>query len=256
MQKRPYINISNDCNELNYFMHLFLRHLYSIYYDEFILKGSFAQYANIKTIFRPVTDIDISVTDLNEEYELIKEIIKEKDESLTRYKIIHEEMLVTDTLRLFIECKNYMGKTNIQLDLNENPVHLPVSNILTIPNTSLSFEVLSISLEEHIVNKICGSIYDWTINFNKGETFKRCRDLYDVYKLRKIGYDLNKVRELMKCEEHNDFSLIIQMLNSDDFISKTMERYELEKRKKAFENIPFEDIINGVSNELTLILKQ
>ncbi len=214
-----------------YFCRSFLERLYNNG-EKFILKGSFSQFANLKKFTRPITDIDIvTFENLKDAKDMIdhtlsedgkiKFVLKQRFET-TNSTINYRVLCIFDTIQHLI---NFDLRKEEILDFEK--MELPI-----LFSKDKSFDVNSISLEEHLSNKLYICFLNLQLYNKTGKQFRRFKDFYDIYSILKYGdIDIDKTKDLLNHRVIND-----DLLSSYQFDDKYFNKEFVETNKALWVN--------------------
>lgn len=243
-------NISSNYGYNYYFTRKFLEKLYSNNSHKFVLKGSYSQFNSLEKINRPLTDVDIVTFDKMEYADdNIEEIINSNDK--VKFKILNKFTTTNATLNYKILC-DFDGKTSrISVDLKreyqDEYITKPLPKLFS---KDQKFDVNSITLEEHLANKLYIVLLHIKLYYVLSREFRRFKDFYDIHSILGMGiFDERKVIYLLNEKIKNDeflrdyelqtnlFSNILTPQNEEKWLSdkKTYEYFENLSLKKLVE---------------------
>lgn len=236
-----------------YFCRNFLQRLFDTN-DKFILKGSISQFTNLRTLIRPITDIDIVTPDnIEQANNTILSLTTSNDK--ISYKIKQKFVTTNATINYRIICKLDNIEHLITIDLRkENELEKQTKELPTLFSKDNSFNINTISLEEHLSNKLYISILNLQLNQKLGKEFRRFKDFYDIYKIMSLGnIDEKKVSDFLQHKIKQDQFLDEYSLQGNlftkAFIDENQKTWELNKQAYEFDkNTSFEQAVE-VTNE-------
>lgn len=221
-------NVDFNSVQLRYVQERFLYRLSkSTYQNAFILKGALLFLAYNMPSLRPTKDIDFLGSNLTNDADELKKIIKEicaiEAEDAVEFdaESVDVENITIDRLYpgLRVKLNAYIGRAriNLQLDLGYGDIVVPHPVEIEFPQL-LNFDapkILTYSLESAIAEKFEACV---KLNFNTS----RMKDFYDIYKLASHNsFDSSKLSEAMT-ETFEQRSTSLEDRNvifSDDFKS-------------------------------------
>ncbi len=224
-----------------FFCRTFLERLYKSNPDNFILRGSYSQFANLKMLTRPLTDIDLVTFGLIEQGKDIVENTIYKPDKI-RFEIKQKFVTTNATINYRIKCMFDNIQHLITLDLKKD--RLFDSKQMELPklfSQDKEFYVNAATLEEVIANKLYIVLLNLYL-FNKlGKEFRRIKDFYDLQCSLELGiFDEDKVRELFTKKIKEDEFLANYFLEGNlfnkEFVKLNEENWNQDKRKYEFKD--------------------
>ncbi len=242
-----------------YFTRFFLERLFNIAPEKFILKGSNAQFVNLKKLVRPITDIDLAT---QYSMESVNNIILELmlKNSNTKFSIKQRFVTTNATINYRIMCQLDNIQHLVTLDLRkESQLESTQQKIPILFSKDREFNVNTISIEEHLANKIYITILNIYLNQKLGKEFRRFKDFYDIYKILSIkAIDEAKVAHLVNQKiEQDDFLRTYQIrgnLFNNQFVKENMEKWNVDKKEYEFDqNVSFEQTVDATNTIVSKI---
>lgn len=265
------ISITNTYN--TYFSRLLLERISKMSYDKLYVKGSFSELCHLDKMIRPVTDIDIVST------------VYHNDPLLVLYQAMYDsnnDNIVYELTDLPKRTKT--GIYKLSLTANFGKIKHPISiDFQELSNTIYEkdlklvqpifqydepFKIYTPSYEEHFAEKLCIVLE----SNNPGVLNTRVKDFYDIYKLYKGKYDVDKLYYFFArmLEDRNKINIEdadISFLNTDYVIRHTpmwnnmKKKYEFLDDKVTFYDsacltrLIIEDQLNNFENSKNLKIK-
>ncbi len=255
-------DISSNYGYTYYFCRNFLEKLYGEDPKRFILKGSFSQFANLGVLKRPITDIDV-VTDGNIEKanDIIIKLTNTNDK--TKYSIKQSFVTTNATINYRILCNFDNIQHLITMDLrkeeNLETINIPLVKVF---GKDREFNTNSITLEEHLANKIYVSLLNLQLHSKLGKEFRRFKDFYDIYWMLSLG-DINedKLSSKLTYKVKNDSFLKEYDLNgalfSKQFIRENRNLWDEDAKNYQFnESVTFDEATYATNEIISKIRKQ
>ncbi len=236
-----------------YFCRTFLQRLYKENPDYFILRGSYAQYANLKTINRPLTDIDlVTFKHIESAKNTIEQTIKINDQ--IKFEIKQKFVTTNSTINYRIGCTFDNIQHLISLDLkSDNSFDSQINELPKLFSQDEIFNVNAATLEEGLASKIYVVLLNLYLQQKLGKEFRRFKDFYDIQCiLQSKKFDENKVREILAKKITTDNFLNSYNLTGNvfdkQFVTQNMDQWNQEKKKYEFKNsIEFDDSVDSLN---------
>lgn len=235
-----------------YFIRRFLEKVYRHDPDNFIIKGSVSQLANMGTISRPLTDIDaVSPIDLTDSSYALEKIIKIDDDPI-KYKFLQKFITTRGTACIKLLCSFDKIEHMIEFDLKqEDSLHFVRGVLPPVLKRDNSLVINHITTEQNIANKMYIILKNAELNNKINKEMRRFKDFYDLYNLIEFTrFDVNLVKKYFEENVSKygeiDLSKVNLDLLGDEFIEDNLEAYEADKIKYAFlRDMSFEDLANS-----------
>lgn len=239
-----------------YFCRSFLERLYGNC-ENFVLKGSFAQFSTLKKFTRPLTDIDIvTFGNLKNVSDVIDHTLSE--DGKIRFEIKQRFETTNSTINYRVMCIFDTIQHLINIDLRKEEIlDFEKIKLPKLFSKDISFDVNAITLEEHLSNKLYVCLLNLQLYNKLGKDFRRFKDFYDIYSIFELGdINIDKANALFRQKVANDEFLSLHHLDSNlfdkDFIDKNRNLWKKDQKKYDFnETVTFEDSIN-ITNEAIL----
>ena len=221
-----------------YFCRSFLERLYHNN-ESFVLRGSFSQLCNLREIIRPVTDIDIvTYGDIEKQKNILEKTLNEKGK--INYEIKNRFVTTNATINYRILCHFDEIKHLISIDLKKDSNIDSKENIMpNIFSKDNEYGVNTITLEEHLANKLYISLLNLNLYYKLGKNIRRFKDFYDIYNILQRGnIDIDKVKDIFNKKIKEDEFLknykIKNNLFDNDFIKENQALWNEDKKKYEF----------------------
>lgn len=233
--------------------------------DNFVLSGSFGRFANLGSLNRPITDIDLG-TSLS--FDDVRCFIEESFKKQTQIPIIYSlqkfhktanntiDTVITGNLNGIIQTI----KRDVSLN-DEQSISLKLPTLFSLDN---SFEVQSKDIEELIASKIFALFIKLLLVQNGKTSYIRYKDFFDYYYLlNNVPFNKEKIKiifqkKLKESKFINSLSNKIynaDMLNSD-FVALKREKFKEAKQKYEInDTVPYEVMIERINEEIKRNLK-
>lgn len=250
-------NIHSNYAYNYYFMREFLNTMTNYSDVKFVLKGSYSSFANTGIIYRPITDIDLvtkyTLDDASTEINKLTNI-KQK----VAFQIKNEFLTDNSTLNYRIFC-DFDGKTqSISLDLKSEETlsteKLELPKLFTKDNL---FDVHSISVEEHLANKITTILYSLDQCNKHNKEFRRFKDLYDIHSIlgnhqvnhKQVSDYLNYA---IKTNDYLSAYTLSGSLFDNKFVAANQDKWQQDKQKLEYlSDVSFEEASEVASDYIS-----
>lgn len=248
------LGISTKAAYSTYYSRLLLERLAQINYGSMVVKGSFSQIVHLKTLSRPVLDIDLSSTN-NHNIPI-----------LLLYRAMYDasdDVINFDFSKLPTKTPNGVYKISIVATIkypdSDKKLILPI-NVDFKENNDVIFETqykavppifskdqkyyINVpSFEEHLAEKL----YIVAHNRRTDVLNTRVKDFYDVFKLCQEDFDEDKFSlyfQMMLLMYENTLSISSDFLD-EDYIQRHLEIWESMKEKYEFvdKTLSFRDAV-------------
>ena len=200
------LGISPSAAYTTYYARMLLERMSEVNYGTLVVKGSFSQYVHLKSLSRPVLDIDLSAT-INHQvpleilytaiYNSIDDVVTFDMNHIPRKTANGIYKLVVNAIIKYPNAKEMI----IPIPIDFKPNNLAIfetqfKKVEPLFQGDKKFYVNTPSFEEHIAEKL------YIIAHNRRQDIlnTRVKDFYDIYKLHGTDYDPDK------------FSLYFQMM--------------------------------------------
>jgi hypothetical protein len=232
-----------------YFIRRFLEKLYRNDKDNFVIKGSVSQLANMKTFTRPLTDIDaVSPMDLTDSSYALEKIINIQDDPI-KYKFIQKFITTRDTACIRILCSFDKIQHTISFDLKrDESIHFVTGNLPTILRKDNALVINHITAEQNIANKMYVILKNAELNNKINKQMRRFKDFYDLYNLIEYSkFDINLVKQYFEenVQKYGEIDLknVDLDLLGEDFVADNQVAFDEDRIKYAFlKDMSFEDL--------------
>ena len=256
-----HLNIHSNHIYTMYFTRQFLRRLTKENKEDFLIKGSYSQLANIKKIIRPITDIDAtSPRDLLDSSYLLEKIINKKDDPIT-YKMKEKFITTRETAAFKIKCSFDKIEHMINFDLKQDNNHKFIKKTLPLVfKKDQPFDINCATLEQHLANKMYVILREIVFNKKIKKKIRRFKDYYDVYQIiKESSFNEELIMKYLKSNiekyQEIDEKVFNQYLFEESFIEKHQEDYQVEAKRLGFkEEVSFEETIKAIE-KLSEIIK-
>lgn len=234
-----------------YFIRRFLEKVYRNDPDNFIIKGSVSQLANMGTLTRPLTDIDaVSPIDLIDSSYALEKIINIKDDPV-KYKFIQKFITPRGTACIKILCSFDKIEHMIEFDLKqEESLHFIKGTLPPVLKRDTALSINHITAEQNIANKMYVILKNAELNNKINKQMRRFKDFYDLFNLIEHSrFDINLVKMYFEENARKYGEIDLRMIDLDllgeDFIADNQEAFDEDKIKYAFlKDMSFEDLSN------------
>lgn len=217
----------------------------------YVLAGSTSQFCNIKGLFRPITDIDIiCFENTNDLGEKIEGVIGSPNAVM--FTIKNKFITPNQTTNYRIMCKFDKIEHLIKIDLKEDKIsdNLVENDVPLYFKKDKPFKMSTISLEEHMSNKLYIILLNLFLYKTENKSFRRFKDFYDVYNILESGpIDDKKTFELLEKKISED--KILQGYSFNDkliepnFVFDNQKNWDEEKLRLQFlSNVSFSDTVD------------
>ncbi|NLD78993.1 MAG: nucleotidyl transferase AbiEii/AbiGii toxin family protein [Mollicutes bacterium] len=239
-----------------YFCRKFLEQLFNNS-QNFVLKGSFSQFANLGKISRPLTDIDMAVlSDMEFANNMIISLTSHTD--IIKYTIKQQFITTNATINYRLLCELDNIQHLITIDLRkENDLDIVNKPLPKLFSKDQSFSVGAISLEEHLANKLYIALLNLELNLKLGKEFRRIKDFYDIHTILSYGsFDERKVSELLnlriKSDEFlNSYSLLGNLFDKE-FLLDQQDSWNVNSQKYNFQDqVAFQETVEETNDLLS-----
>ncbi len=239
-----------------YFCRSFLERLYKNS-ERFVLKGSFSQLCTLKKFTRPITDIDIVTSNnIHKADKIINDTLKE--ESKIRFEIKQRFETTNSTINYRVLCIFDTIEHLINFDLRKEEIlDFEKTKMPEVFTKDKLFDVSTISLEEHLSNKLYVCFLNLQLYNKTGKQFRRFKDFYDIYSILNYGdIDVSKARDLLiekvKCDDLLKKYEIKGALFTDEFVNQNVNNWAKDSKKYEFnKDVSFDDAIE-ITNEIII----
>lgn len=233
-----------------YFSRYFLNMLYNNT-SKFILKGSYSSFANLKTINRPLTDIDIvTFHNLSVGTELVEETLNTKSD--INFRILNQFKTTNSTINYKVLASFDDKEGRISIDLKkEEALDISTKELPKLFSKDIPFDTQTISIEEHLASKIYVVLLHLKLNKELNKQFRRFKDLFDIhFILGRYDIDFDLTLELLKHKIKEDKYLNIYDLYfpyiDDDFIKNNQNIWDEDQKKLGFlDNSTFKESLDS-----------
>lgn len=241
-----------------YFCRHFLEQLFNNS-QKFVLKGSFSQFTNLGRINRPLTDIDMAVlNDMEAANNMIIGLTTQTEK--IKYTIKQQFITTNATINYRLLCELDNIQHLITVDLRkENNLDIVTKPLPKLFSKDQNFSVDSISLEEHLANKIYIALLNLQLNLKLGKQFRRIKDFYDIHTILSLGnFDEKRVSELLNMRIKSDdflnsYSLYGNLFNSN-FIIDQQKAWDEDAKKYNFQdNVSFQTTVDETNDLISKI---
>ncbi|MGI6329714.1 MAG: nucleotidyl transferase AbiEii/AbiGii toxin family protein [Bacilli bacterium] len=250
-----HLNIHSNHIYTMYFTRQFLNRLTKENQEDFVIKGSYAQLANIKRLTRPLTDIDAtSPRDLLDSSYLLEKIISKKDDPIT-YKMKEKFITTRETAAFKIKCNFDKIEHMIKFDLKQDNNHRFIQRTLPkVFKKDQPFDIKCATIEQHLSNKMYVILREIVFNQETKKKLRRFKDYYDVYQIIKEGsFNEGLIRGYLKdnIEKYQEIDerVFKQYLFEEEFILKHEEEYQEEAKRLGFkEEVSFKETVKSMED--------
>lgn len=256
--------LNNESKRLNihcnyaytyYFLRSFLERLLKNNQETFVLKGSTSQLASTHNFIRPITDLDIiSYLDLQDSAEVIQTTIAHSDD--IKFSLKEKFITTNDTANFRILCNFGAIEHLIKIDLKkETPFTNVNGNLPIIFSKDKQLPVRTITIEQHIANKIYIILKNMNLYIEDNKAIRRFKDFYDLhFLLQSDKYDNQLVNELLEknMQKYGNLKYGPNILNkfNENFIKENNDTYLAHKKQFGFQEISLETLIDSSKDEI------
>lgn len=246
-------NIHSNYAYNYYFTRYFLECLTQLDLNDqsFILAGSVSQFCNLKTLVRPITDIDIVCFREAKHFEEKIQKVINHDNSV-QFEVKNKFTTPNETTNYRIMCKFDNIQHLIKIDFKRDVINDRIIPNNTMPNyfsKDKPFEIATVSLEEHMANKLYIILLNLYLYKLENKEFRRYKDFYDIYNILSRGsIDSDRTIELLNYKIQKDgllskFSFNDSIITSN-FVSENQKHWDDDKNKLEFkDDVTFNDTV-------------
>ena len=192
------LGISPTAAYTTYYARMLLERMSEVNYGTLLVKGSFSQYVHLNSLSRPVLDIDLSSTYLNNiPLDVFYTAIYNSLDDVVTFDMSHiPRKTINGIYKMVINAKvKYPNDKEmiiaIPIDFKPNNIAIfepQFKKVEPLFQGDKEFYINTPSFEEHIAEKL------YIIAHNRREDIlnTRVKDFYDIYKLHGTNYDADK----------------------------------------------------------------
>lgn len=230
------VSIKNTYN--TFFLRILLERISKMSYDKLFVKGSFSEIAHLKSMIRPITDIDLVSTEYhNDPLLILFRAMYDTNEELFYELPNLPKRTKTGIYKINIVANFGKIKHPLSIDFQElsNTIYeKDYKEVMPIFKGDNYFYIWTPSFEEHLAEKLC-----IVTESNKEDVLNtRVKDFYDIYKLCSNKYDKERVSyffyNMLKDRNKIDLNNVSISHLNDDYVKNHQLIWDAMRKKYEY----------------------